>query len=267
MPLALGGVGISLRDLTMLYVAIPTGGEVRDAALPRRRAGRRNPSPLRQTVAAWYLFDVLKGANLPDGWSMGQGIERARDIAFKTGTSYGYRDAWAIGFSQRYTVGIWVGRADGSTRPGHIGRNDAAPLAAESLRPLAQRRARALAAARRRLSRAERRSNSPRGLQRFRRSPATRGRPEARTAAAHLLPAERRDGLARQSEEPQALPLKAQGGTRAAALGDQRPAARRPVGSGTDSWWTPDGEGFARITVVDADGRSDTSQIRLKAEN
>ena len=55
-------------------------------------------------------------ANLPDGWSMGQGIERARDIGFKTGTSYGYRDAWAMGISRHFTVGVWVGRADVSER-------------------------------------------------------------------------------------------------------------------------------------------------------
>ena len=93
---------------------------------------------------------------------MGQGIERDRQIGFKTGTSYGYRDAWALGFSQRYTVGIWVGRADGSTRPGHIGRNDAAPLLLKVFDLLPSEERWSIAAAGRRLRRAERGTTSAR---------------------------------------------------------------------------------------------------------
>jgi penicillin-binding protein 1C len=127
LPMALGGVGMTLRDLTMLYAAIPNAGQV----APLNFMPRATPAePVRMfgPAPAWYLGEILKEANLPDGWSMGQGIERARTIAFKTGTSYGYRDAWSMGFSRKYTVGVWVGRADGSTRPGHIGRNEAAPV-------------------------------------------------------------------------------------------------------------------------------------------
>lgn len=49
-------------------------------------------------------------------------------IAFKTGTSYGYRDAWSIGFDGRVTIGVWVGRPDGAPVPGLIGRTAAAPI-------------------------------------------------------------------------------------------------------------------------------------------
>jgi penicillin-binding protein 1C len=127
LPIALGGVGITLRDLTMLYTAIPNGGLASTLNL-QPRDGAPVTERIFGEASAWYLFEILKEANLPDGWSMGQGIERARQVAFKTGTSYGYRDAWSVGFSKKYTVGIWVGRADGSTRPGHIGRNEAAPI-------------------------------------------------------------------------------------------------------------------------------------------
>ena len=79
-------------------------------------------------VAAYYLKQILRGVALPDGWAMGQGLSRQRAVAFKTGTSYGYRDAWSVGFSNDYTVGVWVGQADGSPRPGHVGRDAAAPI-------------------------------------------------------------------------------------------------------------------------------------------
>ena len=55
-------------------------------------------------VAAYYLRGILDGVSLPDGWAMGQGLKRSRTIGFKTGTSYGYRDAWSVGFSNDYTV-------------------------------------------------------------------------------------------------------------------------------------------------------------------
>jgi penicillin-binding protein 1C len=68
-------------------------------------------------------------------------------------------------------------------------------------------------------------------------------------------------------KKPQALPLKAQGGRAPLRWVINGLPLQSQSLLGSDSWWTPEGEGFARITVVDADGRSDTSQIRLKAEN
>ncbi|HWM61193.1 MAG TPA: penicillin-binding protein 1C, partial [Rhizomicrobium sp.] len=127
LPVALGGLGISLSDIAMLYAGIAEGGTaqglrfVADAPdAPRHR--------LFGPVAAWYLRDVLDGVALPDGWAMGQGLLKKRSIGFKTGTSYGFRDAWAVGFSNDYTVAVWVGRADGTPRPGHVGREAGAPV-------------------------------------------------------------------------------------------------------------------------------------------
>jgi len=260
LPLALGGVGISLRDLTMLYAGIAAGGEVR-ALRYRDDAPEGEAHRLFGRAAAWYLADTLKDANLPDGWSMGQGIERARQIAFKTGTSYGYRDAWSLGFSKKYTVGIWVGRADGSTRPGHIGRNDAAPLLLKVF-DLLPPESRAPSPPPDGAFVAQNAEQLPPALQRF--------RPNARLAAGlkRIQPPRIQfppNGATLSLEDPkkpQPLPLKAQGG---------REPLRWVVNGlpldANDTWWTPDGEGFARITVVDADGRSDTSQIRLKGEN
>jgi penicillin-binding protein 1C len=265
LPLALGGVGVSLNDLTMVYTAIPTGGEV---APLRTRTGDPQGTRLRifSAASAWYLFDIMKSANLPDGWSMGQGIERARDVAFKTGTSYGFRDAWAMGFSRRYTVGVWVGRADGSTRPGHFGRNDAAPLLlkvfeilpAESRGPMPPpegafeaQNAAALPAA---LQRFRPRAGMPAGL---RRDMPPRISFPPNGAVVSIQPA---------GSLQQKLPLKASGGKGVLRWVINGVPLSADVGSGPNIWWTPDGEGFTRITVVDADGRSDTSQVRLKAE-
>ena len=106
----------------MLYAGIARLGTV----LPLRE--RLEPAPataqgarLMEPVAAWYVGNVLIGAAPPENGVPGR-------IAFKTGTSYGYRDAWSVGFDGKYTIGIWVGRPDGAPVAGLIGRMAAAPV-------------------------------------------------------------------------------------------------------------------------------------------
>ena len=72
-------------------------------------------------VAAWYVGNVLIGSPPPEHAAGGR-------IAYKTGTSYGYRDAWSVGYDGRRTIGVWVGRPDGAPVPGLIGRVAAAPI-------------------------------------------------------------------------------------------------------------------------------------------
>ena len=265
LPLALGGVGISLRDLTMLYVAIPGAGEV----APLRYRASDPPSPrfrMFGVPAAWYLFDIMKAANLPDGWSMGQGIERARDVGFKTGTSYGFRDAWAMGFSRRYTVGVWVGRADGSTRPGHFGRNDAAPLLLKVFELLPPE-GHAPHVVPDGAFEAQNAEALPLSLQRFRaRAGMAAGLKRELPPHISFPPNGAVVALRPAGQLQDKLPLKAAGGKGTLRWVINGMPVAGDAGSGAQIWWTPDGEGFARITVVDADGRSDTSQIRLKAE-
>ena len=74
-----------------------------------------------EPVAAWYVANTLLGTPPPENGAPGR-------IAFKTGTSYGYRDAWSIGFDGRHTIGVWVGRPDGAPVPGLVGRSAAAPI-------------------------------------------------------------------------------------------------------------------------------------------
>jgi len=265
LPLALGGVGISLRDLTMLYVAIPTAGEV---APLRYRVADRQGERFRMfgAPAAWYLSNIMRGANLPDGWSMGQGIVRARDIGFKTGTSYGYRDAWAMGFSRHYTVGVWVGRADGSTRPGHFGRNDAAPLLLKVFELLPSEGLAPRVAPEGAYT-AQNAEALPVALQRFRpRIGMAAGLKRELPPRISFPPNGAVVSLRPAGQLQQKLPLKAAGGKGMLRWVINGVPLAADVGSGPQAWWTPEGEGFARITVVDADGRSDTAQVRLKAE-
>ncbi len=260
LPLALGGVGLSLRDLTMLYTGIAAGGEVRTLRYTAADA-LGEPQRLFGRAAAWYLARTLKDANLPDGWSMGQGIVRAREVAFKTGTSYGYRDAWAMGFTKNYTVGIWVGRADGSTRPGHIGRNEAAPLLLKVF-DLLPAEDRAPSPPPDGAFIAQNAQQLPPALQRFRASSRLAAGLKRVQPPRIQFPPNGAVVSLDDLKKPQPLPLKAMGG---------RPPLQWVVNGlpleSADGRWTPDGEGFARITVVDADGRSDTSNIRLKGEN
>jgi len=131
LAIALGGIGVTLQDLVQLYAAIARGG----VALPlvwRMGAERPEGQRVLSAVAAWELGDILSGLAPPPG------APRNR-LAYKTGTSYGHRDAWAIGFDGRHVIGVWMGRADGTPVPGAFGADVAAPLlfrAFERLKPV-----------------------------------------------------------------------------------------------------------------------------------
>ena len=73
------------------------------------------PNRLIEPVAAWYVGNVLLGTPPPENAAGGR-------IAYKTGTSYGYRDAWAVGFDGKRTIGVWIGRPDGAPVAGLTGR-------------------------------------------------------------------------------------------------------------------------------------------------
>lgn len=121
LPIALGGVGISLWDLTSLYVGLANKGEFS----PISYTHQNNPktSRLCSEKSADQISEILENAPLPNHF-VGNGVP----IAFKTGTSYGYRDALCVGYTKAHTVLVWLGRADGSPMANVIGRNDAAPL-------------------------------------------------------------------------------------------------------------------------------------------
>jgi penicillin-binding protein 1C len=257
LPIALGGVGISLADLTMLYVGLANGGE----ATPLVYAGApsRDMHRLMSETAAWYVGDILAGSPRPDGWGQGIGLTQTRSIAFKTGTSYGFRDAWAVGYSRQYTVGVWVGRADGSPRPGHYGRNTATPvmlkvfdlLPAEPPGWQSPPNDALIAATNDAL---------PPALRHFTRDVQEIG-PHRIAPPRILFPAE--GMVIEAAKSSHGIVLKAQGGR-----GDLFWIVDgRPLGSarlGADMFWQPEGEGFARIAVIDADGRRASVRIRVR---
>ena len=125
LAVALGGVGVSLEGLVQLYAVLANGGAVQPLTLRADgvdRAGAGSGARLVGRGAAWMVGDVLAGALPPPGWAA------ARSVAWKTGTSYGHRDALAIGYDGRHVVGVWMGRADGTPVPGVFGAALAGPV-------------------------------------------------------------------------------------------------------------------------------------------
>ena len=88
----------------------------------------KNTYSLFNAGAVYTTMDVLRNVNRPEGNENWEFFNRAKNIAWKTGTSFGFRDAWAIGTTPEYVVGVWVGNADGEGRPGLTGHSAAAPI-------------------------------------------------------------------------------------------------------------------------------------------
>ncbi|MDB5515030.1 MAG: Penicillin-binding protein, partial [Tardiphaga sp.] len=119
LAMGLGGVGVTLQDLVQLYSGIARLGTTRPLReIMRDKDDARDPLRLMDQVAAWQVGNVLIGTPPPENAAHNR-------IAFKTGTSYGYRDAWSVGFDGRMTIGVWVGRPDGAPVPGLVGRTAA----------------------------------------------------------------------------------------------------------------------------------------------
>ena len=258
LPIALGGLGISLADHHDALCRHRRRRRSR-AACAMPEAPRRQAHRLFGPVAAWYLRDILDGVALPEGWAMGQGLTRKRTIGFKTGTSYGFRDAWSVGFSNDYTVGVWVGRADGTPRPGHVGRDSAAPVLLKIFDLLPAEAARWRPAPRDALL-VDDSDSLPPALRHFTREAESEGARGA-TPPRILFPA---DGMTIEtSATAKGIVLKARGGHGPLFwVVNDRPLGRSLLGA--DMFWRPDGEGFARIAVVDGDGRRAAVRIRVK---
>src|SRR5438045_3038809 len=171
LAIALGGAGLSLSDLATLSAALAHDG----AVAPLRF--RADDPPAREiaifgTRAASYVGDILRDAPPPPGVPPAE--LRRRPLAVKTGTSYGFRDFWAIGYDAQVTIAVWAGRPDGTPMPGHSGRTTASPVLfkiADLLGP-APATASAPAPDALRLSRRD----LPAGLQRLDAAPSDHGR-------------------------------------------------------------------------------------------
>ena len=266
LAMALGGVGLTLHDLATLYASLANGGEAvtlthRLGEIPAKAAalallhGKHTP-PAKQVlspVAAWYVTDILKDAPPPLNAKGGR-------FAYKTGTSYGYRDAWAVGYDGKYTVAVWVGRPDGASTPGLVGRLAAAPILFDAFARLGETR-KALPPPPPGAVRATG-SDLPPPLKRFREGSTemTAQGPFLEPRVLISFPPDRAE-VETEGEFP--VQLKASGGVLPltwlinGAPIETDPRARQVT-------WQPGGPGFVKLSVIDAKGRVDRVTVRLK---
>ncbi|MBV7395464.1 penicillin-binding protein 1C [Mameliella sediminis] len=245
LALALGGVGLTLEEMVQLYAAMARGGEtlalrwLADGA-PEANVGQR----ILSRTSAWQVGNILAGL-LPPASAGPPGR-----VAYKTGTSYGHRDTWALGWTGQHVAGVWIGRPDGTPVPGAFGGDLAAPLLFEALgrvesrfEPLPPPPPEALLVGRAQL---------PETLQRF----------GPRDTVAELKLTFPPEG-ARLAASDMGVPVKLRGGVppytvladgAVLATGLQRPEFLAPL----------DGPGFTTLSVIDALGASGRVSFELR---
>ncbi|MBY5770260.1 penicillin-binding protein 1C [Rhizobium leguminosarum] len=248
LAIGLGGVGITLKDLVQLYTALANRGQpVRLGDGVTGEPAKLDGEPLLEPVAVWNVADILSGVIPPAGAPQ-------RGIAYKTGTSYGYRDAWSVGYDGRYVLGVWVGRPDNSAVPGLTGYGTAAPILFEGFAksgiattPLPRPPAGAVRIAQSELPISQRRfALNASGLL-----------ASGREAAPQIIypPEGAHVDLGAGEGELSALMLKLQGGRapfRWLANGKPLPDLSRR----RTQQWLPDGGGYSKLTVIDSAGRA-----------
>jgi penicillin-binding protein 1C len=130
LSLILGGAEATLWDVTSAYtdMARSLEGLQRTSCSLLERVGEECPeTPVFHPAAVWQTFNAIKEVNRPEeiDWRT---ISSMQTVAWKTGTSFGFRDAWAVGITPRYAVGVWVGNASGEGKPELTGARTAAPV-------------------------------------------------------------------------------------------------------------------------------------------
>ncbi len=239
LPLALGGVGMTLWDVTGLYAGLGDGGVVWPLRVAPGDAVGAGVS-IMSAEAAGSVLTILREAPRPAGFGGGA----AERVAYKTGTSFGFRDAWAFGVTRAVTAGVWVGRADGTPRPGAFARETAAPLLFRllDLLPAEERVAGGGVLVR----------ETPAGMQRL----------VARDSQP-LLGASRPRIVYPPPDVLMSLPAGAS--LKLEASGGHPPYAwavnGTPVAGGH---WQPDGPGFVHVTLTDRMGRSAQEDLQVQ---
>ena len=248
LAVALGGLGLSVRDLAVLYAALGDGGRAlplawtleEEAANAAAQAGR-----LISAESAAEIVDVLYGSPSPPGRMPAHLTTSAPRVAYKTGTSYGFRDAWAAGITGGYALVVWTGRPDAAPRPGVTGRAGALPVlfdladAVARWDPAFENDAPARAP-----------SRAPASLARFAPDDA---------APVILFPPEDAELWA---ERPgRGFVLSARGAGPLSWYVDGAPVGRDAGGAAV---FTPEQPGFYALTVVDAQGRSAEARVRVR---
>ena len=128
LSLILGGAEARLDQVTAAYAQMAkAGGALAKAGGDGSAEMKADVMPGIDRASLWYTFEALKEVNRPDelDWRL---IRSVRKAAWKTGTSYGFRDAWAVGMTPAYTIGVWAGNVDGHGVPGLVGARTAGPV-------------------------------------------------------------------------------------------------------------------------------------------
>ena len=248
LALALGGVGITLEDLTDLYAALGDGGDARPLLTEAHSGGFSLPHSFVRERTARRVLDILARSPHPAGRVPAEVAQNAPEVAFKTGTSYGFRDAWSVGVANGYAIGVWVGRPDGAPRPGITGRDGALPILFDAFDvlgvPQDQPRPE------------ERRQPPPAALAHLERSD--------REELSILFPPANAEVLVLDyGRGARGLSLSARGGRPPLtwyAEGERvalEPTSGRAI-------WRPSAPGFYDVTVTDADGDSARVRVRIR---
>jgi penicillin-binding protein 1C len=254
LAIGLGGVGITLKDLVQAYAALANQGQpVLLGNGVDGAPGLIEGEPLLEPQAVWHVADILSDVLPP------QGSPRL-GIAYKTGTSYGYRDAWSVGYDGRYVLGVWVGRPDNGAVPGIAGYQTAAPILFEAfsksgvpIAPLPPAPAGVVRLAQADLPISQRRfSMTAAGLI----SASTREPPPQIV----YPPEGARVDLGARSGQISPLALKLQGGRAPFRwLANGRPLTE--LSRRRTNQWMPEGAGFSTLTVIDAVGRAASVRV------
>ena len=256
LAMGLGGVGITLQDLVQLYSGLARLGNTRPLReIVNQHDDARDSLRLMDQVAAWQVGNVLMGTPPPEN-----GVHNRS--ACKTGTSYGYRDAWSVGFDGRTTIGVWVGRPDGAPAPGIVGRTAAAPILFDAFArtgklpaPLPKPPKGTLLASNAKL---------PLPLRRYRPiGEMVRSDGEQAPRIQFPLNGSRIDAAGGDGAPFSSMPVKVAGGVlpmtmlvNGVSVGEIDGRRQRLI--------DPPGPGFARLTVIDAKGAADTVVVRIQ---
>ncbi|MCX7286758.1 MAG: penicillin-binding protein 1C [Rhodobacterales bacterium] len=247
LAIALGGVGVTLTDMVQLYATLARGGVARPLRY-RMDADSVEGQRVVSSVAAWQIGDILAGLAPPPG-------APSNRLAYKTGTSYGHRDAWAIGFDGTHVIGVWMGRADGTPVPGAFGADVAAPVLFQAFNRLKSKLDPQPPAPASTLlvSNAE----LPQPLQRFR-SRSAAFKADADAPAVAFPP----DG-AEVELLPAGLKVRVSGGTAPFTwLADGVPLV--VAMDARETMLALPGAGFVTLSVIDAEGRSARAKVQVR---
>ncbi|HVZ81149.1 MAG TPA: penicillin-binding protein 1C [bacterium] len=137
LPIVLGACEVSLVELCEFYSCLARGGDLKKASFLKDLEGE-DLGPILSPGACYLVSEILTDVHRPDFPDTWESLADAPKIAWKTGTSYGYKDAWSIGYNSRFTVGVWTGNFTGEGSRDLVGGTAAAPLLFHIFRALDQ---------------------------------------------------------------------------------------------------------------------------------